>query len=66
MFVQHYLIKMFGSEQTFLDQPMTDQQLIPSGTSEDPRRIQASKKTVRELSRFVSYLGGGSPAAIGE
>jgi hypothetical protein len=63
MFVQHYLIKMFDPSQTFLDQRMADQQSDSSDAAEGSQRIGANQKTVRELSRFASYLGGNSPPA---
>ena len=58
MFVQHYLNNMFGAEQDFLDKPMMNQQLRPMCRTE---KIGANQRTVRELSRFASYLGGNSP-----
>jgi len=63
MFVQHYLTKMFGSSPTFLNQRTTNEQLWPSDTAEDPDKIGAGQKTVKELSRFASYLKNRSPDA---
>ena len=61
MFVQHYLNNMFGTEQDFLDNPMVTQQLRQISRTENPEKIGTDPQTVRELSRFASYLGGNSP-----
>jgi hypothetical protein len=71
MFVQHYLSNMFGTnKEAFLSQTMD----ADGGNRMNSRPEMAEKhhqilhegtkeKTVREVSRLVHYLGGGSPPA---
>ena len=63
MLVQHYLDKMFGPSQDFLDKPLAIQQFgAPvKSVNLDVQEFGTTQKTVRELSRLAAYLGGKSP-----
>jgi hypothetical protein len=65
MFVQHYLDRMFGPNQDFLDLSMKTQQLgRPVGTTEAPQHTGAETQTVGQLSRLAKYLDGESPKPV--
>jgi len=61
MFVQHYLDKMFGPDQDFLDLSMKTQYLRSVKTTETPKDTGGETKTVGQVSRLAKYLDGGSP-----
>jgi hypothetical protein len=57
LFVQHYLDPMFGPGNKFLDSRLEVKQLRPVESTEKVPPGQ----TVKEVSRFAAYLGGGKP-----